>query len=456
MDKEVKVFGLSEQANADRLIYHYGSILKYNFTEGCWFIWNGKVWQTDEKAFIFELCKKTVKIIKTEAHALDKSKEEDYLNFYRKCLKHSAYTNIAEIAKSEPQVAALQNYFDGNPNQLNLQNGTFDLKEMKFKAHDPLNMITKIVDYSYQPNAECPAWNMFLSEIFLDNHELIRFIQKLVGYSLTGNTDLQRVIFCYGSGANGKSVFFAVMAMLLGDYYQKAPLELIIHSGHGNSVSNDVARLAGARVAVLQEIPEGKRINESKLKDLSGGDRITARFLFKDYFEFTPQCKIWFYGNHKPKINGTDEGIWRRIIMIPFVYTVPEEKRRPMSDMLFDFMKELPGIFNWALAGLVDYYENGLSVPTVVNQAMTGYRNEQDILKSFLDDSAVCDEGLKIKQKSLYESYCRWSEQFGDKPMSARRFSDKMKEKGFENQRGSGGAYEWIGVDITPHGEEVK
>lgn len=454
-NKLINKFGLTEQSNSDRFVHHYGDKVKYNFTNSKWYLWNGKVWAISEKGEIIEICKKVVKFIKDEANPLEQYEKEKLLKFYNKCLKYSAYNNIAEISKSHKKISAVMTDFDTNPALFNLQNGIFFLDSFEFKPHDQYYMITKIAEYSYLPDAKCPLWEEFLNEIFCNNQDLILFVQKLVGYSLTGFADLQKVMFCYGSGANGKSVFFGVLGLLLGDYFQKSPLELVMLNSSNNSATPDVARLAGVRLTVLQEVPEGKRVNESRLKDLSGGDKITARHLFKEYFDFTPQCKIWLYGNHKPRISGTDEGIWRRIIMLPFLYTVPSEKRRPMSEMMNEFKAEISGIFNWAIIGLKHYLMEGLNEPLIVLEAMQGYRSEMDMLGYFLTECTIIQDNLKVKQMSLYENFSSWCEQLGEKPMSARSFSQKMKERGFINQRGSGGTYEWIGLDILESGKEL-
>ncbi len=226
-----------------------------------------------------------------------------------------------------------------------------------------------MINVVYDSDAKCPEWEKFLDLVTGGDQDLQSFLQLAVGYTLTGRTDEHCLFVLYGTGSNGKTTFTETIRLLLGDYAQRVNIESLMQSwGSGQAATPDIANMAGARFVLSSEIPENRKLNESLVKDLTGGDAITARKLFANPFTFTPNHKLWIFGNHKPRVAGTDEGIWRRIRVVPFNVTIPKEQRRQMSDVLEVFQNEMPGILAWAVNGCILWQVNGLPIPEAVQQ----------------------------------------------------------------------------------------
>jgi putative DNA primase/helicase len=347
------------------------------------------------------------------------------------------------IAQSLPKIRVKSTDFDRDPWLLNVRNGILDLKAGTFLPHDHRALCSKIAGASYDDTSTAPWWEEFLSTIFNQDVDLIGFVQRAVGYSLTGITDSQALFFAYGAGANGKTTFFEILRLLFKDYYQKAPGELLLLK-RSESVPADVARLRGVRLAVLAEIEGGRKLNESKAKDLSGGDTIVARHLYGNFFEFQPSHKVWMYGNHKPIVTGTDYGLWRRIHLIPFAITIAEDKQKPMGELLEHARREMSGILNWCIEGLVGWKHRGLAVPDVVKAATGVYREESDTVAQFIAE--CCNLTGQVSSSDLYEAYQTWS---GTGAMSWRVFQDTLKGRGFQIRVGHYKKRFWQGVSLS-------
>ena len=267
------------------------------------------------------------------------------------------------------------------------------------------------------------------------NTELIQFLQRAVGYALTAQTIEQVLFFLYGTGANGKSTFLETVKAVLGDYAQQMPTDTLM-SKDKSSIPNDIARLKGARFVAAMETEEGKRLSEVQVKQLTGGDTLSARFMRAEFFDFTPTHKLFVGTNHKPLIRGTDYAIWRRIRLIPFIVTIPPEERD--KNLPIKLRDELSGILAWAVRGCLDWQENGLGEPDAVKGATESYRKDMDILSEFLDERCALGTGLKVKAGDLYAAYKNWSEASGEYPVSQTRFGTQMVERGFEKKKSDG------------------
>ncbi len=268
------------------------------------------------------------------------------------------------------------------------------------------------------------------------NEDLIAYLQRAFGYSLTGLIWEQILLFLHGIGANGKSVFLEILIALLGEYAVSTIIETIIVKQRG--IPNDVARLAGARVVAVSETAEGQRLNESLVKDLTGGDTVTARFLHREFFDFRPEFKLWIRGNHHPQIRGTDDGIWRRIHLIPFTVQIREgERDKGLTDKL---REELPGILAWAVKGCLEWQRTGLRAPVEVLNAVQGYRKEMDTLGTFLDERCVIGNEFSITAKELYAAYTEWCKTAGEHQASQKRFGMALTERGLNRDHIRGGS----------------
>lgn len=320
-------------------------------------------------------------------------------------------------------------------------NGTLDLRTAELRPHCREDRITRLVPIDVDPEARCPTWEAFVARV-LPDEEVRSFVQRLAGYSLTGSTAEQILIFLYGQGRNGKSVFMETLADILGGYHTATRIQTL--SSTGGAIPNDVAALAGARMVTVSETPEGSRLNESLVKDLTGGDTITARFLRREFFQFRPQFKLWVRGNHKPQIRGTDDGIWRRVMLIPFAVQIPEhEVDARLAEKL---NQELPGILQWALRGCLDWQSVGLCAPTSVEAAVNAYRREMDLLGEFIRDCCCVSEGLSASASSIGLAYGTWCKQNGYEPMTATALGKALGQRGFRKEKR--GTVRWIGLQL--------
>ena len=271
-------------------------------------------------------------------------------------------------------------------------------------------------------------------------------MQRLCGYLLTGSTREQALHFLFGLGANGKSVFCEVLEMLLGDYASVASPELIMARRH-TGIPNDVARLRGARVAFMNETSQGARFDEAKLKDLTGGDTLSARFLNQEFFDFRPTHKLVIRGNHKPAITGTDEGIWRRLRLVPFTVQIqPEEQDRNLLEKL---RGELPGILRWAVQGCLKWQREGLAPPKVIIDAVAKYREEADVLGRFIESSCTVGRVAQVKSSLFFGAYQKFCEEAGERWIPTRDLPDEMQRRGFTYKRSTGGQRLYIGLELT-------
>ena len=286
-----------------------------------------------------------------------------------------------------------------------------------------------------------------LSRIMDGNEQLIDFLQRAVGYALTGETSEQCLFIFWGGGANGKSTFLQAMSHVLGDYSMSTPTETLLVKRRG-AIPNDVARLKGARFVVACEADAENRLAESLIKQMTGGDTISARFLHQEWFDFEPTHKVFFGTNHKPVIKGTDYAIWRRIRLVPFEITIPEDERdKSLPEKL---KAEAAGILAWAVQGCLNWQQNGLGAPEEVKAATDSYREEMDMLGEFLKDRCRQSQLMaRVSSKDLYEAYTAWCQDNGQEPVGQRAFVSALKEKGFKRSRiGNGGVRGWIGVEL--------
>jgi putative DNA primase/helicase len=388
------------------------------------------------------MMKEAARGIYTEAQAESDTKKREQLGKWALASEGYHYQKNALLsAQSIPSISLKGDEFDRDPWLMNLQNGMIDLRTGNFLPHDHRRLCTKTAGVEYQESATCPHWDEFLNKIFRGNPELVAFLQRGVGYSLTGSVDAQKIFFGHGQGANGKSTFFEILKMLFGDYYQAAPSEMIMHQ-KTDPIPIDKARLRGARMVVLSEIEQGRRLAETKTKQLTGGDTVTARHLFHESFSFAPTFKFWLHGNHRPVIYGTDWAVWRRILLIPFQVIIPEEEQREQSEILKEMRKDLPGILNWALVGLAEYRKQGLkNVPVCVRSATEEYRQDSDTVGQFLDE--CCTIPGQSSTKDLHEAFKEWGGQIGQ-----RAFTEAVREKGFKLKAGKANRKFWVNLGI--------
>ena len=427
-------YALTDLGNGERFIELFGDNVKFCYEWEQWLVWDGRKWVVNANSELLQMAHATVRSIYFEAgHESENEKRKAIINHAKGSEANSRVENMLQSAK--PYLAVRANQLDQHPMMLNVDNGIVDLTSGLLLPHDPNYLFTKTIAVAYNPNAECPEWQNFLDLVTGGDKDLQHFLKLSVGYTLTGRTDEHCLFVLYGTGSNGKTTFTETLRLLFGDYAKRINVETLMQSwGSGQSATPEVANMAGARFVLSSEIPDNRKLNELLVKDLTGGDAITARKLFANPFTFTPAHKLWIFGNHKPRITGTDEGIWRRIRVVPFSVTIPKEKRRKMSDVLQVYQGEGQGILAWAVAGCVLWQVSGLTIPETVDAATEEYRNEQDLVQQYLDEKCEMHVDYSVDKDELYKSWKDWCEAAGEREFvkrSKKWLTHQMTDRGF-------------------------
>lgn len=356
--------------------------------------------------------------------------------------------NVLDLAKGK--ISCTPNDFDAHKWKINLKNGEFDLKNYEFNPHTFEQMHTKQTCVTYQKDAKCTKFLLFLDRIFDSDLQLMRFIRQFVGVTLVGEPLLQGFVYCYGGGANGKSTFFQILLKLLNDYSKTVRIDLLIDKKGGTTADYEKCDLHGTRLVIASEIPKNRRLNEATVKDLTGGDTIKARQPYGKYFEFAPSHTLGLFGNHLLNITGTDNGIWRRIFLVPFKISIPKEEQRPMEEVLNEMEAEMAGIFNWAVEGLRDFTKNGLFIPDIVRNATDDYRADADILTPFLEQFTEKDPLGGIDLNTIYEKYQFYCREENETAIfnTKQKLSKAISERGFEKAKDRKGKTIFLGLKL--------
>lgn len=442
-------FAHTDLGNAERLVDQHQENIRYCAVNRSWSIWNGSCWQEDVTERIYYLARLTVRRIPQEADLYpdDRLHRGEVLKWAARSEARERVRAMVELAQSDRAVAIRPDFFDRDPWLLNCRNGTLNLKTGILQSHRRHDYISKLAPVDFDPHAACPTWESFLDCIFQGRGSLIDYVQRVCGYCLTGNTQEHDFYFLYGSGANGKSTMIKTLMALLGSDYARQASSGTLSAKYTETIGEEIAVLQGSRLVAAVEMDEGRKLAEGLVKQLTGGDRVRARRLYANSFEFVPSFKVLLASNHKPSISGTDNGIWRRIKMIPFTVSVPEEAQdRQLADKL---QAELPGILNWCLAGCLEWQQKGLNPPAEVQQATRGYREDSDSIAAFLDETVTTiDLTASTQAKVLYERYQNWIESTGERPLSMRRFNERIKEKGYYTVVGRDNRKFWQGIGL--------
>jgi len=437
---------------------HRGRVLWCGNT-GCWYLWSGTRWEQDETEQILRCAKQTVVSLFAELAAMtdigeeaDKARER-FQRFIAACQRERFIRSMLNLAKAEDGMAARVTDFDADDWLLNVQNGTVDLRTGALRPHRAEDLCRKLAPVTYDPQATAPTWEAFLRRIMAGNESMIDFLQRAVGASLPAHTREQVLLILHGSGANGKTTFVRTVLAMLGDYGASAEPQTLMARRNDDGVRNDIADLCGARCVATSETASGKRLDEALVKRLTGGDPVKARFLFHEFFTFTPAWRTWLATNHKPEVRGTDHAIWRRLRLVPFDVTIPDAEQD--KDLPAKLETELSGILNWAMAGCVAWQNVGLEAPEEVTKATEGWRDDSDIVRRFTDERCCFGETLWCASADLRAAFIEWCREEDEKEMSSKDYTKALKALGLTDGRQYVGGTQirvWRGLGLLKDG----
>lgn len=441
---------LTDTGNAMRLTRLHGERLRYVAEWGKWITWNGQAWELDKGQCVgvMQLTGDVIKSLYGEAAKCDDPEQRKQIaTWAKKSESRDTRTNMISLAISQPGIAVSHELFDADGMKLNVKNGIIDLTTGALTKHTPAALMTHFIPIDYDVNATCPTWLEFLRVVLNDDADMIAFLQRAMGYTLTGDVSEQCLFFLHGSGKNGKSTFINLLSFVLGSYRKNLKINSLL-TRNNDSIPNDIARLVGARCVTVTETEEGRRLNESLIKDLTGGDTISARFMRGEWFDFTPVFKMWMFGNHKPDIRGTDDGIWRRVRLIPFTVQIPAEVRdQKLGEKL---KREAAGVLAWMVRGCLAWQKDGLQEPGAVTNATQKYRQDMDTLADFFEEYTIQSSSAHCTKQNLHAAYVIWAEKTSQIPVKNKTFNTQVRER-FPNlveDRGNGNAPTWFGIGL--------
>ncbi len=439
---EVNSLSRPEDVNETNMAKGLSSYLKHKalfcFDDKHWYLWNGKHWEKDKKRKIVNI---TTDFLLTHILILTENRRFDIAQRMMSFQSRQKIENIMELAK--PKLAVSLTDFDTKPMQLCIDNGVIDLNSGELLEAKSDMMHSKFAPIDYNPEADCPSFKRFMNDVF-NNDEVINYIQKVVGYTLTGNIHEQCLFMLIGSGANGKSTLVNILSDMMGTYATNTAARTFMASANDN-IGDDLVRLSGARMITASETEHGQRFAEAKIKSFTGGDTITARPLYGEYINFKPIGKIWLTTNNRPEIRGSDDGIWRRIKEIPFNRQFTSEEQD--KELEYKLVLEMPGILNWAIEGCLKMQSEGLTtLPASIEKSVREYRQEMDTVSSFIDE--ICVQSPDTTTVStMYESYRDWCQTQRCHAVGKGQFGKAMQEHGYVQERDRNGRY-WKGVSI--------
>jgi putative DNA primase/helicase len=418
-------FNPTDHGNAMRLVAQHGQDWRH-LSELGWMRFDGVRWVPDVSNTVMIVSADVAKSIYTEALSVPAEEGDRRKALIHWAVKSESRRSLEAMSQlAQPYLADLFALYDSDPGLVAVDNGVLDLETGALRAAKREDRLRLKADVTYDPAATCPRWELFLREIF-ESPELIAYVQRAAGYSMYGRNDERKLFFAYGGGRNGKSTLLEVLSHILGDYAQAVPAETLMMKHGDGGVPSDVARMVGVRFGATVEVEDGRRLSESLVKRLTGKDKISARFMYKGWFDFVPIIKIWIATNHRPMIVGTDSAIWSRISLIPFTVTIPDDRLdKALKEKL---LTERAGILNWMLEGFRAWRACGLAPPSDVTGATDKYRTDMDRVGEFLKERVTFDPAGWVRHTHLYAEYKRWCEAGGYLPLARLRFYDKLRD----------------------------
>lgn len=421
----------TDESLALRFAEIHADELRYVSAWGKWLSWTGTHWRFDDTLFAFDQARA---ICRAAAAECNKGKLSSSL------ASAKTVAAVERLAKSDRRIAATTDQWDADPWLLNTPGGTWDLRKGTLGRHRPADYCTKVT--AVAAGGECPLFIEFLKKITAADQGLVSYLQRVAGYSLTGSTQEHALFFGYGTGANGKSVLLNTISGMLGDYHRATPIETFTASS-GDRHPTELAGLRGARLVTAVETEEGRRWAESKIKTLTGGDKVAARFMHQNFFEYVPQFKLFVAGNHKPGLRSVDEAMRRRFHLIPFAVTIPPDERDP--ELGEKLKAEWPGILRWAIEGCLNWQASGLQTPAAVRAATDAYLESEDAFATWIEDRCERTPQAWESSADLFASWTDWATKAAEFVGSSKALGQKLETRGFLPRRNSNGTQRGFG-----------
>ena len=442
----------TDDGNALLFVDTYGNELRYVPQRGMWLLWEGHRWAWDEGGLVIELARDMVRDLDPARFGAD----EDMLKAARKhkssSLSRDKINAAVHLARTDRRIVAPATQLDAAPRHLNTPGGIVDLNTGEIAPSDPAALHTRSTLVAPDPELSTPRWTTFLNDTFGGDAEMMGFVQRLAGYSASADTGIHVLPFLHGGGQNGKSVLMDALRQILGDYATTAPAGFLMAGKQEHS--EEMARLQGLRLVVASEVNQDAKFDEAKMKELTGGDTITARYMRQSFFSFEPTHHLWLMGNHQPQVKAGGDSFWRRLRLIPFLHKVPEEKKiENLADLLVS--EEGPGILAWIIQGAIDVFAGGLRPPAAVMAATQVYAEEEDQLGRFLEECCLIGGGehVKLETKKLRQAYERWCHEEGEKPLASSPFGRELKQRGLV-RKPSNGRHFYLGLALIAHDDD--
>lgn len=444
---------LTDVGNALRMYARYAPVVRWVSDWGCWLVWNGLLWMRDEAGYIVRYAKEMTGYQTEETHTIpftEEEKENAALHFrWQKSSQSRGKLEAAiELLKSEPGITVTSSSLDADGYLINFRNGTLNLRTLDFRSPDKSDLMTKKTGVEYDPLAECPLWEAFMKKVTCEREDLSLYIQAVAGTGLCGQILDESLSIFHGNGGNGKTVHVEMVKEVLGDYACTATADLLT-SKTNEGISNDVARLVGVRYLGCSETAEGKFLDEALVKALTGGDKIAARYLRREFFEFLPLFTPILLTNYPPVIRGTDSGIWRRLRLIPWDFdfsTDPEREDKPA--VMAKLRNEGAGIMNWLITGLQVRLAAGsldTMLPDVIKEATNRYREDSDLLGQFISETLFPAPEERMTKDEVYQLYKEYTVSNGGNPFMKKTLGTKLLLRGWKECKGTGGVRMWKG-----------
>ena len=420
---------LTDLGNARRFAADHQHRLRYVVQRRRWLVWRDGRWREDDDGEHDRAAKHTVETMLARAITLDGDTRKHVIKHALNSQEAPRLRRMLDLAGTEPELALTVERLDADPWILSCQNGTLDLRTGELRPRDPADLISLGSQIPYEPSATCPRWQRFLLEAFADDPELVEFVRRAIGYSLTGDTREHALFICHGAGANGKTTFLETAKRLLGGLAATAAFDTFARARGDRGPRNDLARLHRARLVAAAESGEGRRLDEATVKQITGGDTVAARFLYGEHFEYRPAFKLWLATNHRPRVDGDDDAIWRRIRLIPFNVSFRGREDRELEQTL---AAELPGILTWAVQGCLAWQSDGLGSAGAVDEATAEYRQEEDVLGAFLTERCELGAGHETAPADLRTAYETYRAELGEKPVTASVLGKQLSRRGIK------------------------